>query len=42
MDKITVEKQKTQICGRLMTVDQGGQKNRNMQSSNTNYQRIEL
>ena len=40
--KITVAKRKRKICNCLLTVDQGGQKNRNGKSSSTNYQRIEL
>ena len=40
--KIVVEKQKRNIYSRLVTVDQGGQKNCNGKSSDINHQRIEL
>ena len=40
--EITVAKQKTKICSRLVIAYQGGQNNGNAVSSNTNYQRIEL
>ena len=42
VSKLSLQNKQKFFCSCLMTVDQGGQKNRNGKSSNTNFQRIGL